>query len=417
MTDLCSATRRLRLSAPGLMNIEPALLLPSRDPVFPPEIADVIIRHLDSTPALRACSLVCRGWVPASRDRLHRSLFIGGRDIPKFIDIIGSPYNTYTNILETIDFVYCQSGPTDFILARLPEFSQLKTIKIQYTTLFRDIGPSPIPHITSLTISETHFPSFALFTDFLSRFPGLKTLKLELLNWDDDEEQAPASVPLHTQARRLELDTLSVDIPADPEFLTWLSSADSAPLARSLELQVTWIATTTESTMVTDVVSKYLRWLNVYLMHLRLDLRLLSDENLDYHSNTALQSLQIDNAIAYTRYYLEDAEDEDYAWELRVSHIVGPFLRQIQLSSLENLIIGVKFGDWDQPQPHPGTAEIGDFPAIFDIPRYTQLRSLQFTGSWEGECEYHPREDFTRQLIDELPSSAARVAVLIEASP
>ncbi|KAJ7111046.1 hypothetical protein C8R44DRAFT_883486 [Mycena epipterygia] len=81
-----------------------------------------------------------------------------------------------------------------------------------------------------------------------------KTLKLKLLSWKPDEEQAPARLALHMQIPRLELDTLPIHIPADPEFLTWLGSEDSASLAGSPELQWTWITTGTESNIITDTV-------------------------------------------------------------------------------------------------------------------------------------------------------------------
>ena len=64
-------------------------------PKLPAELSDAIIDHLHNDKAsLAACALVCKGWVPASRHHLFRSVVIDPLHVAAFISLVQSPLST-----------------------------------------------------------------------------------------------------------------------------------------------------------------------------------------------------------------------------------------------------------------------------------------------------------------------------------
>ncbi|KAJ6573470.1 hypothetical protein DFH09DRAFT_1362101 [Mycena vulgaris] len=213
----------------------------SSGPVLPPEITDSIIHELSpDAPALRICSLVCRAWLPASRQILHKKVALRGEDIPDFLDLIAPSENTYLNKLRVIDISLCENGPAVSLLQLLPRFLCLESVRI-HSSIFHYEIPD-LPRVRSLEVFGLQFRSFAAFTKLLSRFPDLKNL--------------------------------------------------------ILGENVLWVYPNTASALIADTpikVSEYLRHLHVHLTHLCIRFGSAAQiTQLDFRPNTGLKSLRLD---------------------------------------------------------------------------------------------------------------------------
>ncbi|KAJ7122363.1 hypothetical protein C8R44DRAFT_876660 [Mycena epipterygia] len=155
--------------------------------------------------------------------------------------------------------------------------------------------------------------------------------------------------------------------------------------------------------LVTDGISEYLRRLNVHLKHLRIRFKIpvLFREQVEFDSNIALQTIQLEHGISFV---VKDDTDK-----ILISSMLLEILQRFHSSCLEALIIGVIH---ETPQLTGDYASIQDFARVLNLPHYTRLRRLQFRSLWE---ENGTAEDFTSILIDELPPRVAGLLNIFEA--
>ncbi|KAF7358046.1 hypothetical protein MVEN_00851800 [Mycena venus] len=377
-------------------------------PVFPPEITDSIIKELaPNIRVLRICSLVCRSWLPASRYILHHALSLRGEDVPGFLGIISSPDNTYFASLRAIDISLCENGPTSSLLALLPQFRCLKIIRV-YSSIFH-YESTIIPSVTTLEISDTHFRSFAAFTNLISRLPNLKNLKIQNISWGSMYVRGLATTEAEINTSntppRLELDTLFAQMSNDTHFLDWLCSGESGALTRSLTLLLP------RRSAESDRVSEYLRYLNAHLKSLHVRFSEVSRVmGLDFSTNTSLQSIRLDfyDMCGWWRPPPNSPDSQLYFCE-ELPNLLGRFHSR----HIDELIIDVyATATIKRPMSIERLAS-----ALCAFP-FSRIRKLQFNGRWaSGSNEFVlDREIFTSNVVDKLPVSPSRTIVLFDPS-
>jgi hypothetical protein len=146
------------------------------------------------------------------------------------------------------------------MLQNLPNFLRLRTIMIG------SFPPSPrdfpiLPEAVELSLQNTKFSSRAEFTQFLSKFTGLRGLELRSITWDDRSDLVWPCIPCN-------LECFSVKgFEQNSDLLTWLSCPEYAPRPRALSLYLPNKA----DPAALSVISKFLRRLNGHVRSLRLD--------------------------------------------------------------------------------------------------------------------------------------------------
>ncbi|KAJ7830648.1 hypothetical protein B0H14DRAFT_2806782 [Mycena olivaceomarginata] len=208
---------------------------------MPPELTDRIIDFLwDRQPDLRACSLVCRQWLPSSRRHLFES----------------------TTYARTLDFRLRTPeidplGPE--ILHHMPMVRNLRNV------VLGSLPPSPenfpvLSRVVKLSLQHTEFPSCAELVKSLAKFPALRELELAWVTCVDVGLNAWPRFPSG-------LEYLSIQgFARTPGILQWLSS-DDYPRTRALALH---IPNDAPDPALLSTVSKFLRCLDGHLQYLRL---------------------------------------------------------------------------------------------------------------------------------------------------
>ncbi|KAJ3476354.1 hypothetical protein NLI96_g11211 [Meripilus lineatus] len=137
-------------------------------PQLPTEICEEIISYVDDQEMLRACSLVCRSWVPRSRVQLYRSATVTGERIHKFLDMIVMYPHLGVNVKQL--FLRDRRGDsTDIyrffsdIIPLLPKIISLSYNSLPIPYLHLPLFSSGLLSLTSLTLWRIEANSFGDF--------------------------------------------------------------------------------------------------------------------------------------------------------------------------------------------------------------------------------------------------------------
>ncbi|KAJ7235715.1 hypothetical protein B0H12DRAFT_135040, partial [Mycena haematopus] len=238
------------------------MLSPS-SPILPPEVIDLIIDNLhDHPPTLRTCSLISRNWLGGSRYHLFNGMYLFARNFLAFRELLKSPYNTLCFHLRNLHAIGL-THELAYLLPLLPGFCRLRSLNIHGNPLRYDYqvpGAETFPFIHSLTLSRASFASYPSFSDFLSRFPSLKTLALDRILFDDQENLIPPAL-------NLVLDALKITWA--PGLFGWLRWTGFSLRAQSIELDFELL----QMGHPVERLSEYLDALGTQLERLRLKFR------------------------------------------------------------------------------------------------------------------------------------------------
>ncbi|KAF8472896.1 hypothetical protein JB92DRAFT_1915796 [Gautieria morchelliformis] len=176
------------------------------------ELLDEIIGHVDDDDNLRACSLVCRFWLPSSQRRLfhHIYLIVQLATLHAHIQrldqvLLHSPHLTsYIRVLELPGLsceLYTYNHPSSpgwtaidkplaSLLRKLTDVQKLKISRLAWGDLPGDFRQSlcqvlELPSMASVCISDTEF-ILDDFTNFINHARGLTGLSLNFvdMSWD-----------------------------------------------------------------------------------------------------------------------------------------------------------------------------------------------------------------------------------------
>ncbi|KAJ7715071.1 hypothetical protein B0H16DRAFT_1617099 [Mycena metata] len=393
---------------------------------LPPELTDLIVSKVEGDTALRACSLVSRAWCASSRHRLYQRLRLRRlEDVSNFLDLIASPDNTYVHALSAIELE--EGGDCSermcVLLARLTDFLRLKSIEIQMRT-FPCLTSTP-PNVTSLALRATTFSSFTEFAALVLRFPKLKTLHLRGIQWTD--KSSPIVSLTTPELEELKFDGTFLKHQCSRDWL----GADSTSPGLVVRRLILVLEPSGMDSVVAGGLSKFLRRLGPHLTSFAIhittrDLSSSFVENIDFSTNTGLQSLRIDGAIE-----LYAVDDEGFfEFFLDISRQLVSLLGRIQTPCVGQLVIGVRI-KWYSSEltiEDRDPAPLEHLVRILDHPAYSALEEIRFTAAWDHSwglrvykydretfdeiMGYHPRE-FTHLVLKKLPRWDERAVLLV----
>ncbi|KAJ7603682.1 hypothetical protein DFH06DRAFT_328312 [Mycena polygramma] len=380
-------------------------------PSIPTELTEAIIFNVEDKATLRVCTLVCRAWVPPTRDQLHGRIFLSSHGIPRFFDLLSSPHNTYVHVVRSLHILGAENA--DVLLARLPEFSRLETISIHGVD-FPYQFPA-LPAVTSLTLYSM-FPSFHAFTQLLARFPGLRTLTLGMIKWHNAPAVNTTALPAPLRLDHL---ALVANWLSDDPVRDWLVSKSGGLVTRSLTLRLDDL-----DAQGASATSQYINRLGAQLEHLHLELGQRSAvlpflaKEVDLRPSTGLRSLHISRGIAF-RHYLDppsvlptgDSPSNYPGWDLHTSPRLIPLLGHVISESLETLILDITLGESGfSPREQ---SNLATFIGIFERSGpCASITKLEFHSAWQARRQH--RAAFDSMVVQQLPLPIARAATLVD---
>lgn len=198
--------------------------------ILPPELCDMIIDHLHSDrPALKACSLVCKAWLPSSLYHLlsaiHLDLSLPSTALQPFFQRLSQrDVLLYTSIRAvSLRHAHNNARPYFAALASLRNLSRLSlthwSLTLPNLTTLADKGA--LRNVTNLHLS-TGAIDFLCFTSLACHLPALETLALANFAWTEGNSAARATagqiqdLGLLPRLRALHLDNSSAE--AAPAF-------------------------------------------------------------------------------------------------------------------------------------------------------------------------------------------------------
>ncbi|KAF8168656.1 Alpha/Beta hydrolase protein [Mycena galopus ATCC 62051] len=231
--------------------------------MMPPELTDRTIDfQWESQRNLRACSLVCKQWLPSSRRHIFTSITV--RPDGRFAALVQSPSNVVGNYTRILNFPGCQwPHEMDDTVSRVAR--HLPTLHNLTTVIVGSFPPSPkifpvLPQVTKLSLQHTRFASGSDFAEFLSKFTTLRELELAWLTLAHNDGVWPCLT---------ELEYLGLQgFERAPDILRWLSSADYSPRPHKLALSIPNDAPDPDAL---SILSKFLQRLDGHLQYLRLE--------------------------------------------------------------------------------------------------------------------------------------------------
>ncbi|EMD35034.1 hypothetical protein CERSUDRAFT_125022 [Gelatoporia subvermispora B] len=176
--------------------------------VLPPELTDRVIDFLhDDAAVLKACSLVCRSWLPSCRFHKFSFTFIGSEHQPLFkrtlqaLPYIG-PYIRHV----LVDFrKYEDINCFDYVARNLPN---LRMLQINFSVRIFDgvdakeatFKIATVKSVTQLSFFyDAIFDELDQLAEFLGCFPNVEELRIERIDVEEDVGEFPDPEDMHAQ--------------------------------------------------------------------------------------------------------------------------------------------------------------------------------------------------------------------------
>lgn len=241
-----------------------------------PELIDRVIDHLhDDEETLRACSLVARSWLPASRFHLFQALYVfNERAYRALIELLQTNPGLGTHVRElALDLLYDSYGNAEPWIRPPIDISPLNTLVpsiealklsddwARYGELNQAVILDGFRRVRTLTIMASSFHSVQDLLTLLRSFPILERLNLDYVDIDDQGYSARSDeVPITLSA-------LQINIADDVQALSWQVIAPSLVSSRMGRL---WLPLATEDDMV--LVDMHCSFAQLSLKELYLDM-------------------------------------------------------------------------------------------------------------------------------------------------
>ncbi|KAJ3793744.1 hypothetical protein GGU11DRAFT_748640 [Lentinula aff. detonsa] len=247
---------------------------------IPIEIYEYIIAHMDSTSALKNCSLTCRAWLQASWKNIfsRRRIVVDCNNCEAFLQLIELDRHSVT-IIRFIRSLHIEQGDSRLLFRStgprnpktfqfddfLPRFVGLVSVKtLRLGWIRRDIGPTMITslrtnfgQVTVLELNSVVLVSTDQLLDILISFPSLTNLTLvgvafSSLSYSVHEGEQTFFVE-RTLPVPPKLNELSCNLPRDETvfIFSWLTAHGVSSIQR---LNVTLIHESSNA-----AISRYLR--------------------------------------------------------------------------------------------------------------------------------------------------------------
>ncbi|KAI0636457.1 hypothetical protein C8Q77DRAFT_1050271 [Trametes polyzona] len=227
--------------------------------IIPPELCDETIDYLwDDIDTLRACSLTCKAWLPASRFHLFRNVRLRhADDVFRFRSLLSSApgvapcvrklslsadYNGATaEGAAQEDDTWVNSAAS--LLPLLNNISTLGLARVRWHALndeTRAAFAGVCKSVRQLFLFEVSFEASRDVVAFLSGFPALQELYFQAVSWKHDSPSPfdePNSPQALTDAGRMQLSYLFLDPKSSPTLVTeWLLKHPEEQHLRTIQL-------------------------------------------------------------------------------------------------------------------------------------------------------------------------------------
>ncbi|KAJ6551406.1 hypothetical protein B0H19DRAFT_1378147 [Mycena capillaripes] len=217
---------------------------------LPQELFEEILDHLAGDPvSLKACSLVCRSWVPRSRSHLFETCTLAPDNILLFRELLRSPNNcTFVRHVHSVaafrDHLHRNDDCFNEIAADLRTLTQVRTLRM---TLYIRAAPASadgyfrapgfvaaFPHVTRLVLTcdfqDRNAPPAPL-VEVLAFFPALQVLHIR------EMFGSLAETPVGARAAPPKgLHSLELGLRAAGPILAWLHAFNHLPNVDSVTL-------------------------------------------------------------------------------------------------------------------------------------------------------------------------------------
>ena len=205
---------------------------------LPPELTDHIIAFLhDDRETLKACSLVCKNWLPSSRYSLFGHLVLHDWTLQSFIKLLNSPVCTIPNRVHTLHIAWSDTGFFDTIAPYLDRFTvrSLRLVGDRWDPVRRELEGDVLmwfSRIRELDLGLA-FSSPDHYFGLIASFPSLETLFLHFpcltFRLDDFQHIHSFIFPPH-------LHTLVIGLAFWRPLLSWLVSIAQFPAISIVKL-------------------------------------------------------------------------------------------------------------------------------------------------------------------------------------
>lgn len=191
-------------------------------PRLPPELCDLVIGWLEGDgEILRACALVCRSWLPASRHHLFQAVYLfhetqyklfthrilQDQNMKPYLDsmrgltIWPHPEPLPNQLPSGDEGAYRRTLSRSFFFlfgGRLPSLEVLTLVNLDWKDLPRPSEPlllSTFPSITTIQFSACYLPSFSFLRRALMAMSSLTHLIVEHVQWPiETASSVPSSI-------------------------------------------------------------------------------------------------------------------------------------------------------------------------------------------------------------------------------
>jgi hypothetical protein len=327
---------------------------------FPAELIDAITEYLrHDVHALANCSLVCRAWLPWGRAHLFNlvDLSVKLRRVDAFLSLLRSPNPTF---LHCVRWLKVRDGLLSYEVAwveqALPLLQKLENVEtlgvwqLSWDSLggeARNALLHGFMRVSTLEIRNSHFATDEQIINFITAFPLLRNLSINVVRWS---ATVPWSDAAFAKFPPPHLETLSLGSCPKQHILEWLMSGNNSPKSNTIYFH---------SILSGEgyFIGRYLVSLGPSLQHLRLEFGGLSydeigavvDQYIKLLHNTELRSLTLDSQLSMTR---------TWGWVLGIlNQIASPHIQHISMKMLLSHPYAIKSFDWSAMeqtllQPH-----------------------------------------------------------------
>ena len=223
---------------------------------LPPELCDETIDYLwDDVDALRACSLTCQAWLPASRFHLFRNLRLrNADDVSRFRALLVSAPSTAQCVRKlSLSADYDGTSPdgqareddgwvdeTTDLLPLLTEVTTLALARVRWHSLSAETRAA-FEHMSrsvrQLFLFEVSFAASRDVIAFLSAFPSLRDLYFHAVSWKEDSPSPFDEQDASEVQSRMQLSYLFLDPKSSPTLVTeWLLRRPGEPHLQTIQL-------------------------------------------------------------------------------------------------------------------------------------------------------------------------------------
>jgi|ERR1700722_7438418 len=206
-----------------------------------PELIDHIISFLDDDrETVKACSLVCKNWLPSSQYSLFGRLGLESSTLQSFIELLNSPVSTIPNRVHTLDITLSETRFFDTIAPYLNRFT-IRTLLLvgdyQWEPICRELEEDVSMWFSGIRVLhlELEFSSPDHYFGLIASFRSLETL---FLHFGPLEFRLGDLQRIHSFTFPPHLRTLQIELASKQPLLSWLVPITQFPPISTVRLSI-----------------------------------------------------------------------------------------------------------------------------------------------------------------------------------